>query len=128
MVCRVTGFSPEMICQHLDDICGACSDRERLEVFNSGFKTVAAKLGVKLAPRDDHDKTFAPCQKGVVFGVEYDTVEWTWALPDKKKWGIVAAIRKATESESMTAKEVQSLAGKLINIRPLIPAGKFNID
>ena len=128
MVCRVTGFSREMICQHLDDICAASSDRGRLEKFDSGFKAVAAKLGVKLAPRDDHDKTFAPCQKGVVFGVEYDTVAWTWALPEKKKWGIVAAIRKATESQSMTAKEVQSLAGKLINIRPLIPAGKFNID
>ena len=44
MVCRVTGFSPEMICQHLDDICGACSDRERLEVLDSGFKAVAAEL------------------------------------------------------------------------------------
>ena len=128
LVCRVTKFSPEMICQHLDDICAASSDKERLKVFDSGFKAVAAELGMKLAPRDDHDKTFAPCQRGVVFGVEYDTVAWTWALPEKKKWGIVAAIRKATESETLTAKEAQSLAGKLINIRPLILAGKFNID
>ena len=28
----------------------------------------------------------------------------------------------------LEAKQVQSLAGKLINVRPLIPAGKFNID
>ena len=128
LVCRVTKFSPEMICQHLDDICAASSDKERLKVFDSGFKAVAAELGMKLAPRDDHDKTFAPCQRGVVFGVEYDTVAWTWALPEKKKWGIVVAIRKATESETLTAKEGQSLASKLINIRPLILAGKFNID
>ena len=128
LVCRMSGFSREMICQHLDDICAASSDKESLEKWDRCFMEVAAELGVKLAPRDDHDKTFAPCQKGVVFGVEYDTVAWTWALPEKKKWRIVAALRAAAESTSLAAKEVQSLAGKLINIRPLIPAGKFNID
>ena len=66
--------------------------------------------------------------KGVVFGVEYDTEEWTWQLPEEKKVRIVMAIRTALGSEEMPSKQVQSLAGKLINIRPLIPAGKFNID
>ena len=128
LVCRRAKFSIEMICQHLDDICAASSDRGRLVDFDSCFRVVAERLGVKLAPRDDHDKTFAPCQKGVVFGVEYDTVSWTWSLPEKKKWRIVATIREAVASTSLGAKEVQSLAGKLINIRPLIPAGCFNID
>ena len=128
LVCRLARFAIEMICQHLDDICAASSDRQQLEEFDRVFKVVAEELGVKLAPRDDHDKTFAPCQRGVIFGVEYDTVKWTWALPEKKKWRIVAAIREAVASAAMAAKEVQSLAGKLINIRPLIPAGKFNID
>ena len=29
---------------------------------------------------------------------------------------------------TITDKQAQSLAGKLINIRPLIPAGKYNVD
>ena len=110
LVCRMSGFSREMICQHLDDICAAGSDKASLERWDRCFMEVAAELGVKLAPRDDHDKTFAPCQKGVVFGVEYDTVAWTWALPEKKKWRIVAALREAAGSTSLAAKEVQSLA------------------
>ena len=41
--------------------------------YDECFMQVAQQVGVKLAPRDDHDKTFGPCKKGVVFGVEYDT-------------------------------------------------------
>ena len=128
LVCRRSGFSLSMICQHLDDICAAAKNRESLELFDNCFKAVAVQLGVKLAPRDDHDKTFGPCKKGVVFGIEYDTDSWTWALPAKKKRRIVEAIRAAVNGGGLKAKEVQSLAGKLINVRPLIPAGKFNID
>ena len=53
-----------MICQHLDDICSAAAEKEVLEKFDEAFITVAAELGVKLAPRDDHDKMFGPCRKG----------------------------------------------------------------
>ena len=35
---------------------------------------------------------------------------------------------RSEKLERFATKEIQSLAGKLINIRPLIPAGKFNID
>ena len=38
------------------------------------------------------------------------------------------AIRTAVKEGSLKAKEMQSLAGKLINVKPLIPAGRFNID
>ena len=60
--------------------------------------------------------------------MEYDTAEWTWQLPEEKKVRIVAAIREVAECETVSDKQAQSLAGKLINIRPLIPAGKFNVD
>ena len=96
--------------------------------FDNCFKQVAKQLGVKLAPREHHDKTFGPCRKGVVFGVEYDTAEWTWALRPEKLERIVAGIREALGSDKLEAKKVQSLAGKLINVRALIPAGKFNVD
>ena len=102
--------------------------KEVLKAFDEAFMTVAQELGVKLAPRDDHDKTFGPCRRGVVFGVEYDTKEWTWQLPEEKKIRIVANIREVRGSETVTDKQAQSLAGKLIKIRPLILAGKFNVD
>ena len=128
LVCLLANFPPEMVCQHLDDACSASGDYEELMRFDNCFKQVAEQLGVKLAPRDDHDKTFGPCRKGVVFGVEYDTAEWTSALRPEKSERIVAGIREALGSDELEAKKVQSLAGKLINVRALIPAGKFNID
>ena len=128
LVCRLSGFLIEMICQHLDDICAAVAEKGELDTFDAAFTKVARELGVKLAPIDDHDKTLAPCRQGVVFGVEYDTAEWTWQLPEEKKVRIVAAIREVAECETVSDKQAQSLAGKLINIRPLIPAGKFNVD
>ena len=128
LVCRLAGFPGDMICQHLDDICAAAAVKGVLDEFDNTFSAVAQELGVKLAPRDDHDKTFAPCKKGVVFGVEYDTENWTWRLPEEKKARIIVAIREVKRSTTVTDKQAQSLAGKLINIRPLIPAGKYNVD
>ena len=128
LVCRPAGFAADMICQHLDDICSAAGVKEVLDAFDDAFTATVKELGVKLVPRDDHDKTFGPCRRGVVFGIEYDTEEWTWQLPEEKKMRIVAAIREVRGSEIVTDKQVQSLAGKLINIRPLILAGKYNAD
>ena len=128
LVCRLAGFPADMICQHLDDICAAAAAKEVLDTFDNAFMETARELGVKLAPRDDHDKTFGPCQKGVVFGIEYDTAEWTWQLPEEKKVRIVAAIREVRGQDTVTDKQAQSLVGKLVNIRPLIPAGRYNAD
>ena len=128
LVCRLAGFPADMICQHLDDICAAAAVKEVLDKFDDTFSEVAEELGVKLAPRDDHDKTFGPCKKGVVFGVEYDTEEWTWQLPEEKMLRIIGAIKEVMKKPTITDKQAQSLAGKLINIRPLIPAGKYNVD
>ena len=83
LVCRLAGFPADMVCQHLDDICAAAAVKEVLDAFDDTFTETARELGVKLAPRDDHDKTFGPCRKGVVFGIEYDTAEWTWKLPEE---------------------------------------------
>ena len=108
LVCRLAGFPEDMICQHLDDICAAAAVKGVLDEFDNTFSAVAQELGVKLAPRDDHDKTFAPCKKGVVFGVEYDTENWTWRLPEEKKARIIAAIREVRRSTTVTDKQAQS--------------------
>ena len=49
--------------------------------FDETFSFVAERLGIKLAPRDDPEKSFGPSQRGIVFGILYDTVEWTWLIP-----------------------------------------------
>jgi hypothetical protein len=129
LVCRRASFPRSMVCQHLDDVCAAAAaGSDSLAQFDAAFKEIAADVGVELAPRDDHDKSFAPCTAGVVFGVHYDTVSWTWAIPDDKLATICIMLEQAMVQEELPAKTVRSLVGKLIHVKALVPGGRFNID
>ena len=129
IVQRKAKADPEMSCQHLDDMASACQESSQdVHRLDREFKETARRLGVKLAPTDDPEKAFGPSKKGIVFGVMYDTVNWTWEIPEKKKVKYINSIAKAINSTSCSPKEIKSLAGKLLHIKPLIPAGRFNID
>ena len=128
LVCRVAGFSRSMICQHLDDACAASARREQVAALDKAFIEVAAACGIQLAPRDDPEKSFSPCQQGVVFGISYNTLTWTWEIPPEKKYRLIDCIQRTILAQTVTATEAKSLAGKLIHIKPLIPAGKYNIN
>jgi hypothetical protein len=129
LVCRRASFPRSMVCQHLDDVCAAAAaGSDSLERFDAAFKEIAADVGVELAPRDDHDKSFAPCTAGVVFGVHYDTVAWTWAIPEDKLAATCILLEQAMSEAELPAKTVRSLVGKLIHVKALVPGGRFNID
>jgi hypothetical protein len=129
LVCRRAAFPAHMVCQHLDDVCAAAAaGSDTLQRFDAAFQEIAAAVGVELAPRDDHDKSFGPCTAGVVFGVHYDTVAWTWAIPEEKLARTCGLIEMAVEQGSLSAKDMRSLAGKLIHVKPLVPGGRFNMD
>jgi len=130
LVLRMTGFPPAMVCQHLDDVCAAASAGRGadLSAFEGCYRRVAAEIGVKLAPPEDIDKGFSVCTRGVVLGVEYDTVDWTWAVPGEKVARLVHQIRAALAAEEMRQDEVWSLVGRIIHYAPLVPCGRFNID
>jgi len=81
---------------------------------------IANYTGVKLAPRDDPEKSVAPCKAETVFGTHYDTQTWTWRFPEEKLARLVDNIRAVCRRQTADA--------KTIHIRPLLPAGKFNID
>jgi len=96
LVIRVADFPANQVIQYLDDICGACpAGSNALFEFEAAFREVADAIGVKLAPTTDPDKAFSPCTKGVVLGVVYDTIDWTWSIPEEKLARLVQQIRKA---------------------------------
>jgi hypothetical protein len=85
VVCVAANFPRSMVCQHLDDICAAApTDSVLLHRFDEKFQEIAGIVGVQLADRADPDKTFGPCHRGTILGVEYDTREWTWTIPADK--------------------------------------------
>jgi hypothetical protein len=129
LVCRITGFPKDQICQHLDDICAAAAgDDHRLLLLDQQFKNTADKVGIKLASRDDPDKSFGPSHGGVVFGVEYNTLDWTWSIPQEKRARLIMTLRETTNVERITARQAKSIVGKLIHIKALLPAAKYNIS
>ena len=130
LVCRQAKFPTHMVCQHLDDVCAAAAayDADKIIEFDRTFQKLAASIGVELAPRDDPEKSFAPTTSGVVFGIHYDTAEWTWAVPADKLARLCQLLQAAIDSTVFNSKDMRSLAGKLIHIKPLVPAGRFNIE
>jgi hypothetical protein len=128
LACKLTEFPREQICQHLDDICAAAAAGD-MAIFrlDSEFQRLAAQIGVKLASRDDPDKSFSPGQSGVVFGVEYDTASWTWTIPGEKRARLITTLKETVGCEFITARQAKSIVGKLIHIKALLPAAKYNI-
>jgi hypothetical protein len=128
-VCRHASFPRSYVCQHLDDVCAAAPhSSDAAHRFDNAFSTIADYVGVKLAPRDDPDKSFGPSKSGTVFGIHYDTEAWTWRIPAEKLARLIDDIRRALAAPVVGEKDVKSIVGKLIHVRPLIPAGKFSMD
>ena len=122
-------FPKQLVCQYLDDVCAACSaGSDTLGRFEAAYRAVAAELGVQLAPTTDKDKAFSPRTEGIILGIHYDTVNWTWRIPSEKLARILLAIKTALTAETLPLHEVWSLVGKLLHYAPLIPEAKFNIN
>ena len=123
-----SGMDKSLVIQHLDDVCAAGpADSDLLYKFDAEFFYVAKQLGIKLAPRDDPKKSFGPSTAGVVLGVYYDTVSWSWAVPDDKLIRLLHNLRSLTCADSFEQGKLWSVVGKLIHVKPLVPTGRFNI-
>jgi hypothetical protein len=124
----MTGFPRDQVCQHLDDICAAAADGDRaLHQLDEQLQQTAAEIGIKLASREDPDKSFAPCKRGVVFGVEYDTENWTWSIPEEKRARLIITLKETIGAGEISARQAKSVVGKLIHVKALLPAAKYNI-
>ena len=116
------------VIQHLDDVCSASpKGSSRASNFYNTFKEICREIGVKLAPEGDPDKEFGPSTSGVVLGVVYDTISWTWTIKEEKLSIILNKIQDCMENDSMILRDIKSLTGKLIDIRCLHPDFKFHL-
>ena len=129
VVIALAQFPADMVCQHLDDVVAAAPDGcNSLWRFDWWYRKVAERVGITLAPREDPEKSFPPSKEGVVFGVNYNTVTWRWSLPQEKLDRIVHMIWDVMESELVEGSVIESLAGKLVHIRALIPESRFHMS
>jgi hypothetical protein len=129
LIVRWSKFPPKMVIQYLDDVCGAAPQGcPSLVRFEEAYRKFAADVGIQLAPDTDPDKAFRSATKGVILGVCYDTVAWTWSIPQEKLAKVLHQLKSAMTEDTLPQHEVWSLVGRVLHYAPLIPAGKFNID
>ena len=124
-----SGIDPELVIQHLDDCCAAApADSDVLYRFDQEYFAVAEQLGIKLAPRDDPEKSFGPSTSGVVLGIFYNTETWSWCLPQEKQIRLMHDIKDLLAVDVVEQQKIWSVVGKILNVMPLVPTGKFNVD
>ena len=129
LVIIISKFPRHWVCQHLDDAAAACpADSDALEAFDRTYQDVAKTLGIKLAPRDDPEKAFPPSKRGIVFGIAYDSEDWTWTLPTEKIARIAVQIKNILEVSEVRQDEIQSVVGRIVHIKPLIRDSRFHLD
>ena len=83
---------------------------------------------MRLAPCDNPDKAFGASQSGVVLGVHFDSKEWTWAVPKDRLTRLLITIHSVLAMKLIPATDMESVVGKIINVRPLVPGSKFHVD
>jgi hypothetical protein len=126
---KVCKFPRAWVCQHLDDVCAAGpAGNQELERFHATYRKVAEQVGVQLAPLADKEKAFSPCKEGTVLWVRYNTVEWTWGIPQDKLIRFARQLAVAIEAPQLRQAEVWSVAGRIMHYAPLIPEGRFNLE
>ena len=99
-----------------------------LHRFDQEYFFVAQQLGIKLAPRDDPEKSFGPSTSGTVLGIQYDTEAWSWCLPQEKLIRLMHNLKDMLSVDGVEQKAVWTVVRKILNIMPLVPTGKYNVD
>ena len=124
IVIKKSGIKNNMVIQHLDDVCAAGKpDHEDIFKFDRTFSEIAKTLGIKLAPRDNKDKSFAPSTSGTILGIHYDTIKWCWSVPEERLTRLLHNISDIINSNEVKQEAIWSVTGKILNIKPLIPGG-----
>ena len=122
-------FPRPQACQYLDDLCAAASpDSGLVQRLDDTYRRLAAAIGVRLAPLTDPDKAFSACTAGVVLGISYDTVAWTWSIPAEKLTRTLLQLQTLFDADSAPQHEIWSAVGRILHYCPLVPSGRFNID
>ena len=123
---KLSQMPRDQVEQIIDDTVAA-GTKSQVQKFYFKYREVAMDCGVKLAPEDNPKKAFAARQEGEVFGVNYNTVSWTWWLSEEKLGVIIDMLLKLEEGSEHTLLFLKRITGKLMAYRRLVPQGKFHL-
>ena len=100
-----------------------------LQEYFRAYRNICDRLGVKISPIDNSEKSFESSQLGEVLGIVFDTKRMMWWLPEKKRIKLVVLIRSLIfKKDALTTKQWEIITGKLNNLCEMWPPGKWFMD
>ena len=124
-------FSRKDVEQHLDDVLGVGPAKEdpaaSVDAFFTKYKEEAGKVGFRLDGSGNRDKVQPPDTTCTALGVEFNTTSWTWRYKDDKMARILSTLSEVMEKKEVEFGTLQSITGKLIDVKFLVRGGKFNV-
>jgi hypothetical protein len=127
MAVMESGLDLKLVQQQLDDCCAAGRGEDgKLAAFTRIYRELCGRWGISLADVDvEKEKAFELETEGIVLGIGYDTISWSWWLPrDKLDW-ILIQLADLETAETITNGEMMRLNGKLAHYHVLVPGGKW---
>ena len=123
----LTKLPTQWVQKQLDDLCVATppSKRDVMENFVATHRSICARVGVRLAPETNKEKTFSCETAGTVLGVKYNTITWSWNIDCEKVTCILHILYDMIETESVTNVTAMSVCGKIVHYAPLFASSKW---
>jgi len=113
----------ELVHRQLDDVpVVAPKSTNWCQEFTKEYENVCGKIGIGLAKEcPKKDKAFKNSKNGKVLGIEFDTVNLSWKLPEEKRVEYQNEIGSCLMAREVSVKMCQKLLGKLNFICTMIP-------
>ena len=73
------------------------------------------------------EKNQEPKTTVTALGVFFDTEKWIWGFKESKLLIILHALDEVVKSSSLPLKSLESVLGKLVDVRFLVPGGRYNL-
>lgn len=126
---RLAGMPVYAVEQHIDDVLGIGLPGEESLVwkFHKIYKEEAKKVGIVLDESVNAEKQQNPTETVTALGVYFDTIDWTWGFKPDKLGRILHTLNMVKASVVMSHKEMESITGKLGDVKFLVPGGKYNL-
>ncbi len=91
----------KLVHRQLDDVPLVAPGKTKwCQEFSEEYSKLCGEINMELAPNcKNNDKAFTCQTRGKVLGINFDTSNLSWSLPDSKKQKTLAEIKNARESE-----------------------------
>ena len=124
-----SGMQISRIPQCVDDVipCGP-KGCPKMRSFIKEYRDFAEEVGIKLATNTGDNlanKCFGISTEGDLLGINFNTENWTWKVPEEKTRLVLHQIKKILDKGEATLEEMDSLIGRMTSYMEVVEGGRW---